>query len=128
MFASVSTSADKFISVVQCRHVRSIDNEEFLGEAEIAFLAGWCVGLASCYYFPFDGVRDGGVLELPDILAQCCSVSVLLVPEAAYMAVVASFEGVFGEPDIRFFFVVVLSCYCGLIDDTGCKAVSFEGT
>ena len=44
------------------------------------------------------------------------------------MSIEASFKGVFGEPDICFLNVVVMSCYRGLVYDPTGKAVAVKWT
>ena len=72
MFGSVSALGIKLSSVIQCGYFRFCHNKIFLFQAKSALMCGWVEGTAPGDNLPGYVVVLVGVLQCPDVVAQCC--------------------------------------------------------
>ena len=67
----------------------------FLHEAKIIIVGPWCESFTSVQNSPLQGIANSFVLELPDVLAQCCGFLVGLVLRTMIVANESCLECVF---------------------------------
>ena len=63
------TGAGEFVPLVQARHLGPVYYEEFLPQAQVAYVCSWGVGLGSAYDTPAYVKFHSVILEGPDVVA-----------------------------------------------------------
>ena len=64
----------------------------FLLEVKITTFGSWCESFSSVKNSPLQGMAYSFVFKLPDVLAQCCGVLVILVINTMFVAIESCLE------------------------------------
>ena len=99
-------------------------NDKFFVKAEVASFGCGAVRSASLHYFPGYTMVSVGIFQGMNVAAEAGACFSCRVAETVNMVTVSGLELCFGYSDICLFVVVTGGCYCGLVHDAFCKALS----